>query len=112
MIDKIKNTATRILAVRKDLSDPKNPNIANVVLGPIEKMTSFGPIPLNANKLAKFLLNDVGALRNKYKVELDTMCDPVILSVLFGLHELGWFGRKDLVAYLEQNINDALRDSE
>lgn len=81
-------------------------------MGPIDKMTSFGPIPINTNKLAKFLLNDVGALRNKYKVDLEVICDPVILSVLFGLQELQWFSRKDLVAYLEQNINDALRDSE
>lgn len=121
MIEKIKSTADRILGVVKDCSDPANPILSNVVLGPAnnptgftskDELTSVGPFSLNANKLAKFMLNDVGALRNKYKFELNQMCDPNKLAVLFAMQELGWFGRKDLVAYLEQNINDALRDSE
>lgn len=119
MIDKIKDLADNILGVRQDLTDLANPTIENVVIGPLDKLRSFGPIPLNSKKVANFMLNELNALRNRYKDAFNTLsleysdfCDPKKLAVLIGLRDLGWFSTKDLVGYLEQNINDTIRDSE
>lgn len=119
MINKIKNLADNILGVRQDLTDLTNPMIHNVVIGPLDNLRSFGPIPLTSKKVSNFILNELSSLRNRYKdaftelsIEYSDVCDPKNLAVLIGLRDLGWFSNKELVAYLEQNINDIIRDSE
>lgn len=110
MTDKINSFYDRILAVRQT-----DKRIENVVLGPVESVTSFGPLEFDPAKISKFLLNDIQAIRNKFnttEVEFFEHIDPKKLLVLLSVCDLNWYSRGDLVKFLEHKLNDIIRDSE
>lgn len=108
MIYKINDLYDRILAVSQGEA-----KLDNIVLGPVENITSFGPLSYDPAKVAKFLINDVQAIRKKFNIEFYDYIDPKKLIVLFALSDtVDWFSRKELVEFLEYKLNDFIRDSE
>lgn len=110
MIEKINSFYNKILGVRQ--TDKRIENV--VILTPLGSMTSFGPLEYDTARIAKFLLNDIQAIRNKFKkdVEFFDHIDPKKLLVLLSVCELNFFSRADLVKFLEYKLNDFIRDPE
>lgn len=60
----------------------------------------------SCSKYAKFLINDFKSLENKYGKEIYTIIDGGKLNALFAISEThSWFSRKELVEFLETELN-------
>jgi len=107
MITKITSLYENILAVRHNSqASSKDISIATIVIGPAEAITSFGPVVVKdgMSKWAKFVINDMKALMNKYPITfrdtfpLDSF-EQTKLGVMFALIDT-FYSRKEFLDFL------------